>query len=369
MLKKSFDSARGLSKNDGSKNEHSLLLLITAAILLFFTIIFTVYYVFIKEGAKQALDNPLDLINTSTVKTYQFFSQLTGLGEDDEMMVKPSVVAVMIDNNPDTYPQFGLNEAVIVYEAPVEGGITRLMALYPASSTIKQVGPVRSARPYYLDWLAEYGSALYMHCGGSPEGLDLIKSRQVFNANEFFRSSYYWRDKTKIAPHNLFTSSDKWQRYLSDYKPRNLSTDWSAWNFGQIASSSNSEIIKSFEIEYLVKHHVGWRYDSQADNYERTINGEIVLNEFDQPITTSNVIVQFSSIRIIDEVGRRRVSTISEGEARIFRNGQMVRGTWKKENLVSRTRFYDQLKNEVVLSPGRTWLMIVPEKTKITITN
>lgn len=297
-----------------------------------------------------------------------YFSRLTGLGVREQNEATPKVVAVMMDNNPDGYPLTGLNDAGVVYEVPVEGSITRFMALYPASSTAEKVGPVRSARPYYLDWLAEYGTALYMHCGGSAEGLAEIKKRGVFDADEFFRTPYFWRDHTRLAPHNLYTSAEKWQKYLVDYDNGRVFVDWQGWKFGD-APVTGTEKISSLSAAYARRFVVGWRYNSDKGRYERLLNSELFLDNKNNPLETDNVVVQYASISVIDEIGRRKIVAIGEGEARVFRNGLMVRGTWKKENPSDRTRFYDKSGDEISLAPGKTWIMVVPLKMSITVSN
>lgn len=297
-----------------------------------------------------------------------YFSRLTGLGVREQSGEIPKVVAVMMDNNPEGYPLTGLNDAAVVYEVPVEGSITRFMALYPASSTAEKVGPVRSARPYYLDWLAEYGTALYMHCGGSADGLSEIKTRKVFDADEFFRTPYFWRDQNRSAPHNLYTSAEKWQKYLVDYDNGREFLEWQGWKFGDEPATGTEKII-SLNAAYAGRFVVGWRYNADKRKYERLLNNELFLDDKNNPLETDNVVVQYTAISIIDEIGRRKIAAMGEGEARVFRGGLMIRGTWKKENPPDRTRFYDKSGDEIPLAPGKTWIMVVPVKMSLTVSN
>ena len=102
----------------------------------------------------------------------------------------------MIDNFPEAKPAANLSLASLVWEAPVEAGLTRLLAAYPLSAELARIGPVRSARPYFLDWAKEL-NALYLHCGGSDQALADIKNRDVFDLNEFYRGWYFWRDRAR----------------------------------------------------------------------------------------------------------------------------------------------------------------------------
>jgi hypothetical protein len=109
-------------------------------------------------NSKVKWSNKVEPVATTTVAVV-YYSQLDGMPVTDASKQVPNTVGVMIDNHPDAYPQSGLVDARVVYEAPVEGGITRYMAIFDASQTSTKAGPVRSARPYYLDWIREYCTA------------------------------------------------------------------------------------------------------------------------------------------------------------------------------------------------------------------
>ena len=116
-------------------------------------------------------------------------------------------IAVMIDNNVGNSSHVGLQDAYISYEIIVEGGLTRIMALYK-DKDMSQVGPIRSSRHYFLDYALE-SDAIYSHFGWSPYAENDIKSLGVNNINGLTNESAYWRDKAIRAPHNVFTSSSK----------------------------------------------------------------------------------------------------------------------------------------------------------------
>ncbi|HLC70188.1 MAG TPA: DUF3048 domain-containing protein, partial [Patescibacteria group bacterium] len=141
-----------------------------------------IYLVYLDFLSKTAWNGVNESNSASSTPEFIYFSALDGRGVTSSEKVTPQVVAVMIDNHIDARPQSGLAVASVVYEVPVEGSITRFMALYDGDDLVEEVGPVRSARAYYLDWLSEYGDALYLHVGGSPEALNLIKKRSIFDA-------------------------------------------------------------------------------------------------------------------------------------------------------------------------------------------
>lgn len=305
--------------------------------------------------------------SSTAVEIYKYRSQLTGLPEKEESGIAPKIIAVMINNNRDGYPQVGLSDASVIYEAPAEGGITRFMAVYSASSSVDKVGPVRSARTYFLDWLTEYGDALYMHCGGSPDGLIEIKKRGIFDANEFSRTKYFWRDDSRSAPYNLFTNGDRWREYLVDYGENRAEKNWQGWLFGEM-NATGTEAVNKADIKYASNFIVSWQYSASTSLYSRLVNDEKYLLDGNE-VEVTNIIVQFAPVSVVDEEGRVEIQTQSGGEIRLMRDGQMVRGTWKKDSLGSRTRFYDPAGNELNLAPGRSWIMIAPLKTVITVSN
>lgn len=130
-------------------------------------------------------------------------STLTGV-QVDPVLNKRGVTAVMIENSLDARPQSGLLDAGVVYEAIAEGGITRFMALFQEGQP-SYIGPVRSARPYYVEWLAPYG-ATYAHAGGSPEAISLISTLGIKDMDHGANGNSYTRVDTRFAPHNLYTS-------------------------------------------------------------------------------------------------------------------------------------------------------------------
>ncbi len=302
---------------------------------------------------------------TSGLTSQVLLSQFDGTAVSSTDQQIPEVLGVMIDNHPDARPEAGLSQARVVYEAPVEGGLTRYFALFNAGQVVAKVGPIRSARPYFLDWLAEYGRSSYWHSGGSPEALDLIKQYSVWDVNEFFFGPYFWRSSDREAPHNLYTNSEKWKTLVAG-TPHDLSA-WSGWNFSSVlpASVSSSEVtdlrIKLFG--------VGWSYDSDLKRYVRLLNNKLLFDEAGQKILADTVVVQFVDTDIIDEEGRRTITTVGEGEARFLRDGRMVRATWRKTDRTGRTRYYDTNGTELLFKPGQIWIEVIPQNTTIEVSS
>lgn len=276
-------------------------------------------------------------------------------------------VAVMIENLKSVRPQAGLSKASIVYEALAEGGITRLMGVF-VEEDIQEIGPVRSARPYFIPFVLEY-DALYAHAGGSPEALQKIKADGVKSINQVAGDhEYYFRDKNLFAPHNLFTKSDLLSFALRDYKLIDLKPDYEGWEFEEEAVDANrpSEE-KSVTIPFSSQdYEVTFNYNRDKNVYERSNGGlpHIDKNTGEQ-LTAKNVIVLYIESKVLDNEGRLELKVLGEGKAILFKNGQAVTGTWKKKADEERTIFSDSQGEEYVFARGNIFVELVPADKEI----
>lgn len=324
------------------------------------------FYYYPAKELLQATSNK-DFLTTAV----KYINSLDGKAVNKKADSVSQVVGVMVDNHPDARPVSGLAKAKIVYEAPVEGGLTRYLAIFDSKQVVAEVGPVRSARAYFLDWLQEYGRGLYMHSGGSPEALNLIKVRRIFDANEFFWGQYYHRSQDRSAPHNLYTGSENWAEIVDRYgNTSSLFTADKAWKYTKLIGQTIGK--KSvLTIPFSESYKVVWTYDAKNLNYTRKLNGAPEKDKDGSEVRARNILVQITGVKEIngDEKGRVEISTIGSGEAIILKKGAVIYGTWKKTSLTARTRFYDKNKKEVLLAPGNTWVEMVPKTTNILVTN
>lgn len=312
---------------------------------------------------------------------FPYRSVLDGSGSETKDAAAPLVVAVMIDNHPDARPQFGVASARVVYEAPVEGGLTRWLALYADSDTPARVGPIRSARPYFIDWAAEYG-ALYLHSGGSPQALEQLRQGGgVADVNEFWLGNFFWRDPSLAPPHNLFTNSERWRSFILT-RSAPLPRFQAPWQFAYgpaVAPGAavsvptvvvSSYALQSFTIPFGPGNAVEWRYNASTSLFERYQNGAAVTDPTgNAPVAATSVIVQYTDIKTIDEEGRKEIRTTGAGPTTLFSQGLKISGTWRKEATLSRTRFYSDNSEEIVFAPGSIWVEVVPVGTVLEISN
>ncbi|MCL5411742.1 MAG: DUF3048 domain-containing protein [Patescibacteria group bacterium] len=268
-------------------------------------------------------------------------------------------LAIMIENHVDARPQSGLSKAEVVYEALAEGGITRFMAIFLASST--EVGPVRSARAYYLDWLSEYGAG-YAHWGGSPEAMDLIKRYSLKDLDQFFLGApTYWRVADRAAPHNGYSSTDKlWE--AAEKRGYNVLPSFDSWKFKN-DSTDSAKTAGTINIDFgsADAYNVTWKYDPEKNIYLRE-NGKVAYKDKvnDEQFSAKNIVVESVKASSYDSYGRLSMETVGSGDAKIFRDGTVVEGTWKKPSREERTKFYDQAGQEIELNRGQIWIEVIP---------
>lgn len=301
---------------------------------------------------------------------FPYTNALDGTGSYDPAVEKPEVMAVMIDNHPEARPQqIGLAQARVVYEAPVEGGYTRFMALFARTDAVPRVGAVRSARPYFVDWASEY-HALYWHSGGSPEALGILKDDAksgVIDVNEFWNGAFFWRDTGLDAPHNLFTSSSRWQAY-GEVQVQESTTPWQRWQFGTTTIAISSITAHRVTILYGNDYFVEWRYNTSTNAYERFLNGDAVKDATGQQLTATTILIQKTNVQTIDSEGRKKIATVGSGQATVVSRGLMLQGEWNK-TAHQRTVFLTPAHNEMVFAPGNLWVEVVPLGTEVQIGN
>ena len=275
-------------------------------------------------------------------------------------------LAVIIENHSQARPQVGIDKASIVYEAISEGGITRFMAIYGPRDAPK-VGPVRSARTYFLDWAWEY-KAFLAHVGGNIDALDRIRDENVLDLDQFSVSDKaYWREpeRNKAIEHTMYTSTEKLYAVAKD-KKWDSQGDFTSFEFlkakdFKINTANYQEITIDFSSpQYRVKYI----WDSLNNNYPRELAGSPHKDkDTGNQLAPVNIIIQSVSrqeaITRINEQGWK-MDTIGEGKAYVLYGGQKIDATWKKADLKSRTMFYDSNGKEISFLPGQFWYEIVP---------
>lgn len=300
--------------------------------------------------ATKTEEKPVETPKPTTVA-----SPLTGVQVAPELAALP-VTGVMIENSPDARPQAGLKDAGVVYEAIAEGGITRFLALFQESKP-DYIGPVRSVRPYYLEWLQGYDAAI-AHVGGSPEALNLIKSAGIKDLDQFSNGSTYQRISTRYAPHNVYTSIDKLLA-LQTKKGYTKSTFVGfARKADKPATPPTARLIDITMSGYLYNPH--YEYDPAANVYKRSEGGKPhVDDKSGQQLAPKVVVVLVMPLALKADGLHSDYSTTGNGTAFIFQDGAVTQGTWEKKGSKEPVRLGDANGSPLAINIGQTWISVV----------
>lgn len=258
----------------------------------------------------------------------------------EEKLMRP--LAVIVENHNRARPQSGLATANVLYEIPVEGGITRFMALYYGLPQV--IGPVRSCREYFVDRALEV-DALLVHCGASPLGYQVISRSGIKSVDEIKNSRGFYRDKSRRAPHNLYTTGKKIYDYMASRVPMRLVKRVQPLNY-----STNPTISDSVGNSLSIRYHSNYNLDVDFVNgaYERSMNKvKHVDRESKKALQFGAVIVQTAVMKVVDKEGRQDISFIGSGTAVIMQKGTLAVGKWLKPDMAAMTRYYDSSSKEI----------------------
>ena len=295
---------------------------------------------------------------TTMVKSY-----LTG--EDvPESIGRRRPIAVMLGNDVNGAPQSGIANAGVIYEAPVEGSITRLMAIIEDYDNIPRIGSVRSCRDYYLRYANEF-NAVYAHYGQAVYALPYFEQHVIDNLNGLTLGNAYYRTTDRVAPHNAYTdaahlqagiqSQGYSQQYKDDYTGHfQFAPEGTEVTLDEGASAN---VVKLDNFTY---NHPWFEYNAETKEYSRfQYDAPQVDQNTNEQLTCSNIILQYSQYQPYDENGYLNVNTSSGGAGKYITRGKAIDITWSKDSEWGTTHYYDANGQEIQLNPGKTWVEIV----------
>lgn len=279
-------------------------------------------------------------------------------------------LAVMIDNVGDAIPQTSLNEAMIVYEAIVEGNLTRFMAVYK-DPKVENIGPVRSARPYFLDYALENDS-IYVHFGGSPLALSQVQSLKMDSVNGLNDpGNVYWRTKEKKAPHNAIANVEEIWNYANSQKMRTTTTKRNVLNY--VLDEVNLEEGREANVVHVPYQtsNVKFVYDAEKKIYERYVGSKLQKDWITgEALTTKNIIITFARNYSTNEEGRtdyrQALENIGNLDGYYITNGKAIRIKCNKTTRSGATVYEDTEGNEIKVNDGHTYIQIVPPSMDVT---
>lgn len=305
----------------------------------------------------------------------QVHSYLTGKLTDASIaQVRP--MSVMINNIINAMPQAGISKADVVYEAPVEGEITRLLAIFEDYADLEKLGPVRSCRDYFIDFAMEF-DAIYTHYGQAVYAFDLLNSDMVNNISGlqyqdsvgeiwgYAGEDIFYRTDDRPAPHNAYTS---YSGLMTAVERNGYSMQYADDYSGHFLFAADGERISytdgtaTYIRPSLYSNNPYFEYDAASGLYLRFQYGEQQIDELTgSQLGYDNVIIQYCPVRAYDDNGYIDIDTHSGGSAILFTNGTYQYATWSKDSNYGVTRYYDASGNELKINQGKTWISIVQD--------
>ena len=297
------------------------------------------------------------------------YSTLSGLQITDAGLNKKPVTAVMIENSIDARPQSGLADAGVVFEAQAEGGVTRFMALYQGT-TPNNVGPVRSARPYYVQWALGFDAA-YAHVGGSPDALSDITAWHVKDMNQFYNGNYYHRVSSRASPHNVYTGIDTLNSLESS---KGYSSSFTGFPRASKEAASAQPAASSIDLAISsATYNPHYDYDAAANAYKRSEGGDVHIDANSgqqlEPKVVIAIVVPLTR-GTLDASGAyySDYNVLGSGAAYIFQNGGVTVGQWHKSDNASQITFTDASGATIPLNRGQTWISAVSAAAQVKYT-
>lgn len=282
-------------------------------------------------------------------------SKLTGV----EVPLKENekrVIGVMIENSPEARPQAGLQESGIVFEAIAEGGITRFLTLHLEGNP-KNLGPVRSVRPYYAEWASGFDAALG-HAGGSAEGLARLGQLKIPDLDYTIAGGAYSRVSDRYAPHNLFTSMSKLRSEAKRLKYQKPSKFTGLQRKKETKNIENATVKSiSFSLSGAL-YDTKYTYDAKNNNYKRLMAGTAHRDKSSGKQISPKVVVAL--VTKYSQKGIYSVyRTAGSGQVIVFQDGKAQKGVWKRKDVKDSLQFYTSDGQPLRINPGQTWITAI----------
>lgn len=310
--------------------------------------------------------------------------------QQKEWWEKHRPLGIMVENHVETRPQSGLSFADVIYEAVAEGGITRFLAVYYCQDA-GIVGPIRSARTYFLDFISEYGDhPLYVHVGGAnqPGPADALSQIDTYgwegynDMNQFsIGFPTFWRDynrlgRTLATEHTMYSTTDKLWQYGA--KSRDLTdkdregTSWTSgfieYDFKDDAKLDARPAAQNVHMEFWSsdsRYFTDWKYDKVTNAYLRSSGVTLHKDKNnDKQLSAKNLVALFMTERSANDGYMNNLhllyGTKGRGEAIVYMDGKEIKGTWRKDKRTSKTLLFDSKGTPIKLNKGVIWFSILP---------
>jgi len=300
---------------------------------------------------------------TTTVapKKQGLVAPLTGLPDPTGTTKHRSALTIKIDNTPEAFPHSGVQDADVVYEEIVEGGITRLAAIFN-TRTPTVVGPVRSVRRTDREIVFPIGG-IFAFSGGAEYAVRSIETAPVKLYTESNSGAAMFRDPRRYPPHNLFANAALLMK--KDGKPR---PPPALFTYAYGRRVVHGPRVGSFVVGFQEGYAATYTWDTKSKSWDRTIFGKPDVTTNGVRISPKNVIVM--SVNYVGGVGviDSYAQLIGSGPVEVFTDGTLQRGTWSRPNLRKRTVYRNASGKVIDLTPGQTWVELLDVSEHVSVT-
>ena len=277
--------------------------------------------------------------------------------------------AVMVDNISEARPHFGLASADVVYEAPAEAGIPRLMPMYLRAGTwVDRIGPVRSARHYFVYLANEYRTPL-VHIGASPQGFDALSTTGLPDVDEARGDDGFVRDPNRQAPHNAFVSTTSVRDALRN-RGGPIKASLGPLKFGPYLPGQQPATTIKIPYPGPEGYSVEYDYDADGKLYNRIMDGQPHRDgATGEQYAASSIVIQFADVELIprDTAGRVDIELVGSGKGVLVAEGTQVPLQWSRASLRAATQFTRADGAPFALPNGQVWIQIVPLETQLEV--
>ncbi len=299
-------------------------------------------------------------VTTTTLKPV-YVAPLTGLPDPDELTKHRSALTIKIDNTPEAHPQFGIQDADVVFEEIVEGGITRLAAIFN-SRLPSEVGPVRSVRRTDREIVFPIGG-IFAFSGGAQYAIDSIETAPVKLVQQSNAGAAMFRVASRPPPHNLIANAQKLMSFGGVPKPPPP-----LFTYRSASMPATGARVNAFTVDFESGYATSYQWDEQSDSWNRTIFGAPDVTATGERVSPNNVIVMNVLYRGGVGVEGSYAQLTGSGPVEVFSAGRVQRGTWSRSSLSRAIAYTNDAGKRIELTPGQTWVELVDTAMRAIIT-
>jgi hypothetical protein len=276
------------------------------------------------------------------------------------------VLAVKVENLPAARPQTGLSLSDIIYEEPVEAGITRFIVVYQCEDA-SRIEPIRSGRLTDPPILVQFGRPVFGYAGGVPAVLKAVKAAGITDVNFDAAPQAYHRDPARPAPHNLYSST----RELYAAAKRTGGIPQPVFTYSADVPST-ATAATTVHVPFSTYSDVVWSWSASKSAWMRSYGSQPATYSNGVQMSTTNVVIQMVKTRLtgitdVNGVPSPEVVSTGSGTVYVLRDGKMIRGTWTRATLSDVTVLKDSQGAVIPLAPGRTWVELVPNAVHVSV--